>query len=182
MSAWQAVAALAQAARHALPVQPLTAEAFAPYGQVIELGGSGTRQISINDGRCMRHHDLARPLAAAPGAVAFSLFDAAATALPARLTLMERHRLGSQSFAPFGTGLQLVAVVADAAIAADALGPQHLRAFLTNGQQGLQLSPGVWHHPLLSLQAGPWLVADRIAPEVDCDVVRIDAWGVDCGG
>ncbi len=166
----------------ALPVQPLTAEAFAPYGHVIALGGSGTRQIAINDGRCMRHHDLARPFAAEPGSIAFSLFDADATALPARLTLMERHRLGTQSFAPFGAALQLVAVVADASIAPAALGPQHLRAFVTDGRQGLQLHPGVWHHPLLSLQAGPWLVADRIAPEVDCDVVRIDAWGVDCVG
>lgn len=165
-----------------LPVQPLTAEAFAPYGQVIALGGSGTRQIPINDGRCMRHHDLARPVAAEPGAVAFSLFDAAATALPARLTLMERHRLGSQSFAPFGTSLQLVAVVAEAGIAPEALGPEHLRAFVTDGRQGLQLAPGVWHHPLLSLQAGPWLVADRIAAEVDCDVVRLDGWGVHCSG
>ncbi len=165
-----------------LPVQPLTAEAFAPYGQVIALGGRGTRQIAINDGRCMRHHDLARPFAAEPGSIAFSLFDADATALPARLTLMERHRLGTQSFAPFGAALQLVAVVADASIAPAALGPQHLRAFVTDGRQGLQLHPGVWHHPLLSLQAGPWLVADRIAPEVDCDVVRIDAWGVDCVG
>ncbi len=165
-----------------LPVQPLTAEAFAPYGQVIALGGSGTRQIAINDGRCMRHHDLARPFAAEPGSIAFSLFDADATALPARLTLMERHRLGTQSFAPFGAALQLVAVVADASIAPAALGPQHLRAFVTDGRQGLQLHPGVWHHPLLSLQAGPWLVADRIAPEVDCDVVRIDAWGLDCVG
>ncbi|AVS65117.1 ureidoglycolate hydrolase [Paracidovorax avenae] len=165
-----------------LPVQPLTAVAFAPYGQVIALGGSCTRQIPINDGRCMRHHDLARPFAAGPGAVAFSLFDAAATALPARLTLMERHRLGSQSFAPFGAALQLVAVVADAAIAPEALGPEHLRAFVTDGQQGLQLAPGVWHHPLLSLQAGPWLVADRIAAEADCDVVRIDGWGVHCSG
>ncbi len=165
-----------------LPVQPLTAEAFAPYGQVIALGGSGTRQIAINDGRCMRHHDLARPFAAEPGSIAFSLFDADATALPARLTLMERHRLGTQSFAPFGAALQLVAVVADASIAPAALGPQHLRAFVTDGRQGLQLQPGVWHHPLLSLQTGPWLVADRIAPEVDCDVVRIDAWGVECVG
>lgn len=162
-----------------LPVRPLTAEAFAAFGQVIERAPGG-RRIPINDGSCVRHHDLARPLASAPGAISLSLFEAAATPLPAALRLVERHRLGSQAFAPFGAALRMLLVVADAALAPGEITPAHLQAFLSDGQQGVQLRPGVWHHPLLSLQDGTWLVADRVAEEVDCDVVRMDHWRLHC--
>lgn len=168
-----------------LPVRPLTADAFAAFGDVIELS-PGNRQWAINDGNCVRHHDLARPFAsdtgATPGAVGLSLFDAAATPLPATLRRMERHRLGSQAFAPFGAALQMLLVVADAGIAPEALRPEHLQAFITNGMQGIQLRAGTWHHPLVSLQAGAWLVVDRIAQEADCEVVSVQAWGVGCAG
>lgn len=168
----------------ALLVNPLTAEAFAPFGQVIERapGGRapGSRRIVINDGSCVRHHDLARPQASAPGAISLSLFEAAATPLPAQLRLLERHRQGSQAFAPFGAALRMLLVVADAALAPGAITPGHLRAFVTDGQQGVQLHCGVWHHPLLSLQAGTWLVADRVADEADCDVVPIAGWQLHC--
>ncbi len=162
-----------------LAVRPLTAESFAAYGQVIELA-DGARRITINDGTCVRHHDLARPTATAPGAVGLSLFDTDATPGPVALRLLERHGLGSQSFTPFGTALRMLVVVADAGIAPDRLAPGHLRAFVSNGRQGIQMNAGVWHHPLISLQAGTWLVVDRIAPETDCDVVPIHDWRILC--
>ncbi len=162
-----------------LPVRALSAEAFAAYGDVIELS-QGNRRWDINDGNCVRHHDLARPFASAPGAVGLSLFDAAATQLPAALRRMERHRLGSQAFAPFGAAVQMLLVVAHARIEPDDLRPEHLEAFVTHGGQAIQLREGTWHHPLLSLQAGAWLVVDRIAQLADCDVVPIQAWGLGC--
>ena len=39
-------------------VQPLTREAFAPFGDVIET--EGAHRFPINHGMCMRYHDLAR--------------------------------------------------------------------------------------------------------------------------
>jgi ureidoglycolate lyase len=158
----------------------LTAKSFAPYGEVIELSTRGT-QRSINDGSCVRHHDLARPVAVAPGVVGLSLFDAAAVPVPAPLHVLERHRLGSQAFAPFGASLRMLVVVADARLDANALRPEHLAAFVTSGQQGIQLRIGTWHHPLLSLQAGPWLVADRIAEAGDCETLTIRPWQMHCG-
>ena len=162
-----------------LPVRPLTAQAFAPFGEVIELESGGER-VSINGGTSMRHHTLACPTAAAPGALALSLFDAAATPQPCALQCMERHHLGSQSFTPFGAALQMLVVVADARLLAGQLAPQHLRAFVSNGRQGINLHAGVWHHPLLSLQAGAWLVVDRIAAAVDCEVQPLAAWRLRC--
>ena len=161
-----------------LPVRALTAQGFAPFGEVIETGAGST--IPINNGTCLRHHDLARPSAAEPGSVALSLFEAAAAPRPCVLRLMERHRLGSQTFAPFGAALRMLVVVADARLALDELAPHYLHAFVSNGQQGIHLRAGVWHHPLLSLDAGPWLVADRVAAQVDCDVVPIEDWQLRC--
>lgn len=160
-----------------LSVSPLTAQAFAPFGAVIELADQG---LAINNGTCMRHHDLARPSASAPGAVALSLFEAAATPRPCNLHLMERHLLGSQSFVPFGAELQMLVVVADSNLQAEQLAPQHLRAFVSNGHQGIHLHAGVWHHPLQSLQIGTWLVVDRIADEMDCEVHPIALWNLAC--
>jgi ureidoglycolate lyase len=161
-----------------LPVRTLTAQAFAPFGEVIEAGAGSA--IPINGGTCLRHHDLARPSAAQPGSVSLSLFEAAAAPRPCVLHLMERHRLGSQSFAPFGAALRMLVVVADARLAPAELAPHHLHAFVSNGQQGIHLRAGTWHHPLLSLTAGTWLVADRVDAQPDCDVVPIDGWRLRC--
>ena len=38
-------------------IRPLTAQAFAPFGEVIEAVGAPTKMI--NQGKCARHHDLA---------------------------------------------------------------------------------------------------------------------------
>ena len=161
-----------------LPVRPLTAQGFAPFGDVIE--ADGHRAIPINGGTCLRHDDLARPSAAAPGCLALSLFDAAAAPRPCLLHALERHRLGSQAFAPFAAALRMLVVVADAHLAPGDLAPHHLHAFVSNGRQGIHLRPGVWHHPLLSLEAGTWLVADRVAAPVDCDVLPIQDWRLHC--
>lgn len=167
------------AAVDALPVRPLTAEAFRTFGTVVDLA-SATRRITINDGTCVRHHDIARPFASAPGAVGLSLFDATEAPRPFALRLMERHGLGSQAFMPFGAPLRILIVVADGGLAPDQLRPDHLSAFVSDGRQGIQLNPNVWHHPLISLESGAWLIVDRVAEAQDCEVVRIDDWHLHC--
>jgi ureidoglycolate lyase len=49
---------------------------------------------------------------------------------------------------------------------------EHLRAFVSNGQQGVRIRAGTWHHGLISLDAGAWAVLERRAQDgaVDCDV------------
>lgn len=164
-----------------LLAQPLTAQAFAPFGEVIDVRSSGQR-IAINAGSSLRHHDLARPSAQAPGQLALSLFDAQAAPAPWPVRLLERHRLGSQAFTPFGSALRMLVVVAPAHLAAHELQAQHLQAFISNGQQGINLRAGVWHHPLISLDAGPWLVVDRVSDDpaetVDCEVQPLRHWGL----
>ena len=37
---------------------------------------------------------------------------------------------------------------------------------------------GVWHHPLLALTPGDFLVADRLGPGENCEAVDIAGWGL----
>ena len=66
-----------------IQAQPLTAEAFAPFGTVIEAVGDPS--FMINAGRCGRYHDLARPqVLGGGGAVAIAL--TLTTPLPTHLS------------------------------------------------------------------------------------------------
>ncbi len=147
---------------------PLTSEAFAPFGVVIQHPGGTGR--AINAGSAQRF-DLSPDLQlqAADGKAALALFHAQARVFPQTVTMLERHALGSQSFIPLGQR-RFVIVVAPAG---DAPRMEDVRAFITNGEQGITLSPGVWHHALLALDAGDFVVIERAAGAVDCDEVDL---------
>ena len=164
--------------RHTLDVQPLTAEAFAPYGDVIE-ASDRARHYPINAGYAERYDDLARiDTGGEGGHPVLSIFRARARALPLRLSLIERHQLGSQAFVPLAP-LRFLIVVAAAGPAPDA---NALRCFLAAPGQGVNLARGTWHHPLLALDAGgDFLVVDRGGPGAkdDCDeqsLAAFDLW------
>lgn len=131
---------------------PLTAEAFAPFGDVLE--ASGDFRL-INAGLCRRHHDLARLDFGPEGRAGISIFRAEPRALPYDFDLIERHPEGSQAFLPMGADPFLV-IVAESPQAAP-------RAFLTDGAQGINLHRGTWHGVLTPLHApGLFAVVDRI--------------------
>ncbi|VAW12835.1 hypothetical protein MNBD_ALPHA09-349 [hydrothermal vent metagenome] len=55
-----------------------------------------------------------------------------------------------------------------------AFDPRSIRAFSADGARGVNYRPGTWHHPLVVTDvAADFLVVDRVAPELDCDVVQI---------
>jgi len=162
-----------------LPVQPLTAAAFAPFGEVID--SAGHTPMLINGGVTKRYHALARvELAGEGGQAILNLFDSQPYTLPMRLDSVERHPLGSQAFVPL-QAQPFVVVVAHpvahpAAEPPPAMPPENLRAFITNGQQGVNYHRGVWHHSLIALSApARFLVVDRGGPGANCDVVPIAA-------
>ncbi len=155
--------------------EPLTPEAFAPFGEVIRLRAAPDR--IINGGLCGRHHDLAR-LDIREGRAGISLFDAAPRALPYRLDLMERHPLGSQAFLPMSLTSFLVTVAEDEGGA-----PGRPRAFLTAPGEGVNIARGVWHGVLTPLEApGLFAVVDRIGEGANLEEARIDpAWEIVAG-
>ena len=135
--------------------EPLTPEAFAPFGDVLEATGSPDRLI--NQGLCGRFHDRAR-LDFGTGRAGISIFKAEPRSLPYRLEMVERHPEGSQAFLPMSEHPFLVIV----AEGRDAV-PGRIRAFLTAPGQGINLLRGTWHGVLTPLHApGLFAVVDRI--------------------
>lgn len=133
----------------------LTAEAFAPFGDVIERSGSPDK--IINQGMCGRHHDLAR-LDFGSGRAGISLFDAKARSLPHTVDMVERHPDGSQAFMPVD-GVPMLVVVAED----DAGQPVNLKAFVSQPGQSINLHRGTWHGVLAPLgNPGRFVVVDRI--------------------
>lgn len=125
---------------------PLTAEAFREYGEVIELDGNDS--ILINSGNCNRYSDLASLDIASCGKPGISLFDARAYANPLVLTYVERHPLGSQAFLPTSHEPYLVVVAGD-----NNNVPQHPRAFVTQGYQGVNYHRNIWHGVLTPIKS-----------------------------
>lgn len=132
--------------------EPLTATAFAPFGDVLETSGDFRL---INAGLCRRHHDRARLDFGPDGRAGISIFKAEARTLPYDFDLIERHPDGSQAFLPMTADPFLVIVTES---------PAHApRAFLTDGTQGINLYRGTWHGVLTPLHPpGLFAVVDRI--------------------
>lgn len=139
-----------------ITARPLTREAFAPFGEVIELDGA--HHYPINAGMTERHHDLARVDVQGPGArVLISLFAGKPYPLPLRLSLVERHPLGSQAFYPLGGRPWLVIVAHDGPD-----GPARPEAFLASGRQGVNYPRNQWHGVLANFGAPQdFIVVDR---------------------
>lgn len=148
---------------------PLTAEAFAPFGDVLD--ATGEHRL-INAGLCRRHHDRARLDFGPDARAGISVFLAEPRALPYTFDLIERHPKGSQAFLPM-TEHPFLILVAD--------GPQATpRAFLTNGAQGINLHRGTWHGVLTPLAApGLFAVVDRIGTTPNLEEYRYtEPWTV----
>lgn len=143
--------------RESLQLEPLTAASFAAFGEVLEARPDSAR--TINDGLTLRHGPLAHLRLDDAGSGVVHLYCSAAVSLPFRLRRLERHLHASQAFLPLHRRPFPVVVAA----ASDHPRPSDLRAFLTDGRQGVCLAPGVWHHHQLSIgEPGEyWVVESR---------------------
>lgn len=135
---------------------PLTRQAFAPFGDVIETAGA--HHYPINGGMCERYHDLARVEATGDAArVLVSIFRGRPYEMPLTLRLVERHPLGSQAFMPFSPRPFLVVVCPDTPA-----GPGVPHAFLTAPGQGVNYARNTWHAVLTPIgESQDFLVVDR---------------------
>lgn len=151
---------------------PLTAAAFAPFGEVLEVSGPPTKWI--NAGKCGRWHDRAT-LDFAEARAGISIFRSDCFTLPFTFDLVERHPEGSQAFLPMSTDPFLVVVAPD-----EGGTPGQPLAFLTSGAQGINIRRNVWHGVLTPL-SGPGLfaVVDRIGTTPNLEEFRYpDPWRV----
>jgi ureidoglycolate lyase len=142
-----------------LRAQALTRGAFRPFGDVIE--EDGAEHDKINRGSTLRIHDLCKVNAKGRGRILVSFFQALDTvSLPYKPALLECHPLGSQAFIPRCKAQFLIL----AAPAADVPNLERLKAFVTDGKQGVNYAPGVWHLPLASFSLATYVVIDRGGP------------------
>ena len=151
---------------HTIRIEPLTREAFAPFGEVLAPRAAADRMI--NAGRCERHHALAT-VERSGGEAIISIFRSVPVSLPYDCDLLERHPLGSQAFMPLGPDAWLSVVAPD-----EDGRPGAPRAFLVPAGVGVNLRAGTWHGVLTPLdRPADFLVIDREGDGTNLQEVHI---------
>jgi ureidoglycolate lyase len=156
--------------------RPLTSDAYAPYGDVLMAAPRGEAGLSANQGTARRFDRLGtlenlRPGVAAPNAAVFRC--APRLVFPSRLALLEKHPASTQVFVPMNAQRYLVVV----ALGGDAPDLSTLAAFVASGTQAISYRPGVWHHPMIALDAETdfFCLVWEDGTAGDCVVVSYDA-------
>jgi ureidoglycolate lyase len=139
-----------------IEIKPLSRDAFAPFGDVIETDGA--HHFPINGGKCTRYHDLAKIETRGQKARAMiSLLSGEPYRLPLELRMVERHPLGSQAFIPLSDNPFLVVVAEETGS-----GPGKPLAFKTKPGQSVNIGRNVWHGILTPLDGiSSFAVIDR---------------------
>ncbi|KMO31775.1 hypothetical protein VQ02_25380 [Methylobacterium variabile] len=123
-----------------LPIEPITADAFAPYGTLLVGPAAGPRQD--------RAADLENGRPGAPLNLALVRSEPFAQAMPLRR--LERHPHSAQGFLPLAVGDYLVVVAPDAGGRPDEAA---LRAFRVPAGTGLVYRSGAWHAHMTTMSA-----------------------------
>ena len=122
-----------------LKVQPMTREAFAPFGVLIDSRGSV--EIDLSEGRP-------------------SLTGATAEPRPMMFDFMARHKRTMQVFSPLASSQSVIAVAPPSD--ADAPEVAQVVAFLVDGRLPYAYHKGTWHTPPFPLNEwASYLVVDR---------------------
>jgi ureidoglycolate lyase len=110
--------------------QPLTPEAFAPFGDVIDVPDAA--------GRTYYEEALGNLRPDARPSLSLSL-KAETPDRPLRAELLERHEFSSQTFVPIDVGRWLIVVAPHAKAGGPDVGG--LKAFIATGKQGVTIAP-----------------------------------------
>jgi len=166
---------------------PLTAEAFAPFGQVLMAWkdlASAPKDVEVtsaNQGTAHKFHTLSHIESSYPphkkAEARFSVYRCSPTGARAGgewdVKILERHPHTNQAFIPMGSSggtqenelqetgrLYLVIVALNGRD--DLPDLLSLRAFVALASQGIVYNTGIWHHPMLTLDTvGKFLLVSR---------------------
>ena len=148
--------------------RPISAEGFAPYGWLADADGSAGRPI--NDGSSLRIDGVGElQLTADGGAPCLALFRAQPRDPRGPWQVLERHRLGTQTFVPMGGARCMVLV----ALGDECPDERTLTAFAVAGDQAVTLRAGTWHHGLIAPQGGDFVVIERRAVSIDNELATL---------
>ncbi|KAF9580526.1 Allantoicase, partial [Lunasporangiospora selenospora] len=152
---------------------PITKEAFAPWGQVVEVPLYDPNAIKVNQGTAQKFSRIGqfvnlRSYALSDEGLANSPDRSNSDVAPAQaniaifqcykpvettnleVKLLERHAFSSQMFVPMGgdgNGGYVVVVAKDRPDGNPDLST--LKAFTVKNSQGINYKPNVWHHPMI---------------------------------
>ena len=129
---------------------------FKKFGQIIDTNKK--KYFRINNGFAKRYDNLGKiDTSIKKGKTIVSIFSAKKRSFPMKIDMMEKHPLGSQAFIPMKETSFLVFV------APKGTRPnlKKIESFRIPKQTGINLNPGIWHFPLISMKNMNFLVIDR---------------------
>ncbi|KAI8145416.1 Allantoicase [Fennellomyces sp. T-0311] len=169
------------APKRSVVAEPLTAEEYAPYGEVIE-ARKNVNITGANQGTAEKFHHVAKVTNAFPnnsGNLNLCVYHCRpAKELPFKVKLLERHPYSSQQFIPMTDGSTrgyLVVVALNNPDGSPDLNT--LKAFIASSKQGISYRRGVWHHPMIALENETdfaCLVHENGVPNDDCQETNVD--------
>ena len=150
-----------------LSPEALTEENFQLFGEVVSVDNK--ESITINDGFASKYPDVVDlDNKEDGGETSVHIFVAKKRNFPLQITMLENHPFFSQTFIPKNNTPFIVVV---APLSQDPV-IENVKAFITNGDQGISYSRGVWHFPLISINDdSQFIVLDR-KNNVDIDTIE----------
>ena len=155
--------------------EKLTSENFSDFGEVVSIESKEHR--IINDGFAQKYADIATlDTLEEKGQTRVHIFVAKGRKFPLHISMLEKHPYFSQTFIPRHSSPFIVVVAPPSK--RPVIG--NLKAFITNGEQGINYARGVWHFPLISIDDhSQFIVIDRKHNEdldtiEQCEVISVD--------
>ena len=149
-----------------IPVN-LTAENFSQFGEVLSI--ENKEFATINDGYAKKYADLAKiDTQEEQGETSVHIFVAKKRLFPLQITMLEKHPFFSQTFIPKGNTPFIVVVSPPS----EKPVIENIRVFISNGDQGISYSRGVWHFPLISTKDNAQFVVIDRKHNVDLDTIN----------
>jgi len=150
-----------------LTPKALTAESFQLFGEVVSI--KNKESIVINDGFASKFPDVVKlDTKEEGGETSVHIFVAKKRQFPLQITMLENHPFFSQTFIPKNNTPFIVVV----APPSEEPVIENIKAFITNGDQGISYSRGVWHFPLISMNDNSeFIVLDR-KNNIDVDTIE----------
>jgi ureidoglycolate lyase len=159
--------------------RPITSEGYAPYGKVLMASPRGEPGTPANLGTALRFDDVVdcANLRLSSAALKVKVFRSRPIPRERRaLSLLEKHPHSTQLFVPMNASRYIALV----ALGAERPDLSTLAAFVVEGPRGISYAPGVWHHPMLTLDSETDFVVfvHEDGTAEDCVVVDRagDAW------
>ncbi|TFY64094.1 hypothetical protein EVJ58_g2840 [Rhodofomes roseus] len=182
-----------------IPALPLTPEAFAPFGQVIQAYSDlnavpsprSTRITGANQGTAVKFHKLALLESAYPADTGATTGLSVYRCKPIDaqcghwdVKLLERHPCTNQAFIPMGCGEDLdkpgetyLVIVAKNG-SDDKPDLPTMRAFVATAGQGIVYDTGIWHHPMAVIDQTMdfTCVETQVGngDKLDCEITELD--------